>query len=150
MWQKTGMFAAMVLGLLIFSGWAIPQAGNPPASSSDQPAVTAEQQKQLDALRQLEGQLDKDRAAVHEAIGKYGFDSDQVDAARQQLIRDRAQYRELRRSLVAAGVAAPQAGAGRWGGQAGAGRQGSGMGRGGMRGRGMMRGGQCGCPCRGR
>jgi predicted negative regulator of RcsB-dependent stress response len=142
--NKIWMSAAIILGLLFFAGWAVPQAGSQAASATDQPAVTVEQQKQLDQLRQLEDQLANDRAAVHEAIGKYGFDSDQVDAAREQLIRDRAQYREMRRSLVAAGVTVPQARG------MGYGRSMAGQGRMGMRGRGMRGGrGQCQCPCRG-
>jgi hypothetical protein len=133
--------------LVVFAGWAVPQPGSQAAGSNDQPTLTADQQNQLDQLRQLDEQLQKDRAAVHAAIGKYGFDSDQVDTARGQLIRDRTQYRQLRRSLVATGVAVPRASGMR------AGRFMARPERMGMRGRGMMRGGmmrggcRCQCPC---
>ena len=129
------MVAAAVL---LLAGWRITnmlaQSSSPQASAT----VTAEQQKQLDQLKELESQLQKDRAAVHDAIGKYGWDSDQTDVAQEQLVRDRAQYRQLRRSLRQAGVAVPAP-------------QGFGPGSG----RGMMRGGSgrgrgmCQCPCAG-
>ncbi len=143
--SKIWMSAAIILGLLVFAGWALPQTGSQAAGSTDQAAVTAEQQKQVAQLGQLDEQLQKDRAAVHEAIGKYGFESDQVDAAREQLIRDRSQYRQMRRSLVAAGVAVPRASGVRTS------RFMARPGRMGMRGRGMMRGammrGGCRCQC---
>ncbi|MBZ5565115.1 MAG: hypothetical protein LAP13_22170 [Acidobacteriia bacterium] len=140
------MVAAAVL---LLAGWRITnmlaQSSSPQASAT----VTAEQQKQLDQLKELESQLQKDRAAVHDAIGKYGWDSDQTDAAQEQLVRDRTEYRQLRRSLRQAGVAvpAPQGfGPGSGRGMMG-GRQGSArgmMGGGSGRGRGM-----CQCPCAG-
>jgi len=115
------------------------QAGN------TQPAlkVTPEQQKQLDQLNQLEEQLQKDRDAMHNAITQYGWDSDQTDAAQEQLVRDRAEYRTLRRSLRFAGVPVPPPtgmGAGPGGNRATSGRM--------LRhGRGGSRGAGCNCPC---
>jgi hypothetical protein len=79
-------------------------------SQAPQSPTSANQQAQLDRLKQLEGQLQGDRDAVHEAIGRYGFESDQAAAARTQLVRDRTEYRQLRRGLVAAGVVVPRAG----------------------------------------
>jgi Spy/CpxP family protein refolding chaperone len=142
--RKILMNAAIILGLVVFAGWAVPQTGNQAAVPSAQASVTADQQKQLDQLRQLEDQLSKDRTAVHEAVGKFGFDSDQVDAAREQLVRDRTEYRQMRRSLVAAGVAVPRATG------MGLGRSMAGQGRMGPRGRMMRGGGRCQCPCFGR
>jgi hypothetical protein len=148
--SKIWMSTAIIFGVLVFTGWALPQAGGQAAGPTDQTAVTAAQRSQPDQLRQLEEQLQKDRAAVHEAIGKYGFNSDQVDAAREQLIRDRIQYRQMHRSMVAAGVAVPPASGMR------AGRFMACPGRMGMRDRGMMRGGMmrgammrggCRCQC---
>ena len=99
---------AATLGAVLFvAGWA---AGQTPSQSADpQPAQkpSAEQQKQLDHLKQLEDQLRKDREAVHAAITQHGWDSDQTDAARDQLFRDRQEYRKTRRSLRAAGLDVP-------------------------------------------
>jgi hypothetical protein len=69
--------------------------------------VTAEQQAQLERLAQLDEQLQKSRAALHAAINQYGWDSDEAEAAREKVDADRAEYRKLRRSLRAAGVAVP-------------------------------------------
>lgn len=121
----------------------------PAQSPTAQPAqkLTADQQKQLDQLHQLEEQLQKDRDAVHAAIGQYGWDSDQVDTAQEQLVRDRTEYRKLRRSLRAAGVpvsppsgfasdsGGPRPRAGRWANSYGPG------------GRRHYRGHGCNCPC---
>ena len=130
---------ATIATVLLLAGWTA--AGNPAQSDATQtPAqATTAQQKQLDRLKQLEDQLQKDRAAVHEAIDKHGWDSDQTDAAQEQLFRDRAEYRQLRRALRAAGVAVPAPkgmGHGR-------------MGRAGRRGahEGKMGRGMCQCPC---
>jgi uncharacterized protein YlxW (UPF0749 family) len=129
------MNIAIVFGLLVLAGWAAPQARSQTAGSQPETKVTADQQNQLDQLKQLKDQLQNDRATVHNAIIKYGFDSDQVDAAREQLFRGRTQVRQLRRSLVAAGVAVPVARHGRFS----------------PRGRGMMRAsGRCRCACAGR
>jgi hypothetical protein len=70
-------------------------------------SLTPEQQKQLDRLEQLEDQLQDDRAALEDAIARFGWDSDQVDEAENQLSQDRMEYRKLRRSLRQAGVAVP-------------------------------------------
>ncbi len=133
----------MAAAVLLFAGWGITKVNAQSSSPQTSAAVTAEQQKQLDQLKELESQLQKDRAAVHDAITKYGWDSDQTDAAQEQLVRDRTEYRQLRRSLRQAGVAvpAPQG--------FGAGGPGSGSGRG-MMGGGRGRGrGMCQCPCAG-
>jgi hypothetical protein len=155
--HKVLMNAAIIAGILIFAGWAAPQTGNQAAGSSGQESIAADQQNQLGQLQQLEGQLQKDRTAVHEAIGEFGFDSAQVSAARAQLLRDRTQYRQLRRSLVAAGVAVPAAsGLGFGRSVARQGRMGPRCRGMAMRGRGMgprgnqlgwLRGGGCQCPC---
>ncbi len=131
----------LVVGLGISIAFA--QSSDPQAPA---PQATAEQQKQLDQLKQLEDQLVKDRTALHDAIAKYGWDSDQTDAATDQLSRDRTQYRQLRRALRQAGVAVPP--------PAGFGPQaGRGMGPGGPRGGRAMRhgaaNGTCNCPCNG-
>jgi hypothetical protein len=69
--------------------------------------ISAEQQKNLEHLKQLSEQLLNDRDAVHSAVTQYGWDSDQVDAAQQRLLQDRQEYRSLRRSLQSAGVEIP-------------------------------------------
>ncbi len=124
--------------VLLLTGWRATILWAQAQASTD--SLTAEQQKQLEQLKQLDTQLQKDRAAVHDAISKYGWDSDQTDAAQEQLFRDRSEYRQLRRTLRQAGVpvTAPQ-GVGPGSGF------GPGSGRRGMRGgRGM-----CPCPCGG-
>jgi hypothetical protein len=120
-------------------------SGNPQAAQQ----VTAEQQKQLDQLKQLEEQLQKDRDAVHAAITQYGWESDQTDAAQEQLFRDRAEYRKLRRSLRSAGVAvSPPVGMGQRAFRGGPGGNYRGWGAGYMRHRGRgYRGRMCGCRC---
>jgi len=84
------------------------QTNTPQAQST----VSAVQQKNLDHLRQLSEQLQKDRSAVDVAVNQYGWDSDQADAAQQRLFQDRQEYRSLRRSLQSAGVATPTDAAG--------------------------------------
>ncbi len=139
-----GLAAALVVG-----GWMASRAVAQTATKAGDKQATAEQQKQLDQLQQLEGQLEKDRTAVHAAIAEHGWDSDEVDAAREQLIRDRTQYRQLRRSLVASGIAVPApkgmgAGPGPMGGPGPM----AGRGQGGPRGRSMRHGACCdSCPC---
>jgi hypothetical protein len=99
--------AATLGTVLLVASWA---AGQTPSQSADpQPAqkLSAEQQKQLDHLKQLEEQLRKDREALHAAITQHSWDSDQTDAATDQLFRDRQEYRQTRRSLRTAGVAVP-------------------------------------------
>lgn len=85
--------------------YAIPHAQTNTAESSG--AVTADQQKQLNRLQQLNEQMQKDREAVRSAVAKYGGDSDEADAAQQRLLQDRQEYRGLRRSLQQAGVSVP-------------------------------------------
>ncbi len=122
-------------------------SANPPAA----PQVSAEQQNQLDQLNQLEEQLQKDRDAVHAAITQYGWDSDQTDAARERLFRDRAEYRKVRRSLRYAGVAVPPpAGVGQRAFRRGPGRNCPGCGPKYGRGQGRRHHGRmCGCRCGG-
>ncbi len=79
------------------------QTNTPQAKST----ASAEQQKNLDHLKQLNEQLQKDRDAVDAAVNQHGWDSDEVDAAQQRLFQDRQEYRSLRRSLQSAGVAIP-------------------------------------------
>ena len=79
------------------------KSADPQASSN----LTAEQTDQLTRLNQLEEQLQKSRTALHATINEYGWESDQADAARAKLFTDRAEYRKLRRSLRASGVAVP-------------------------------------------
>ena len=105
--------------------------------------VAPEQQKQLDQLKQLEEQLQKDRDAMHNAITQYGWDSEQTDAAQEQLVRDRAEYRKLRRSLRSAGVPVPPP----TGMGAGPGRNPAMSGRMMRHGRGGHNCANCDCPC---
>ncbi len=99
---------AGTLGLaVLIAVWATPAAVGQSADPQPAPQVTAEQQKQLDQLKQLEERLRKDRDAMHAAITEYGWDSDQTDQAREQLFQDRQEYRKLRRSLRPQGVAVP-------------------------------------------
>ncbi|MBZ5516000.1 MAG: hypothetical protein LAN62_14360 [Acidobacteriia bacterium] len=144
--KKSYAATAVLVGVALFATWALSRAQSEPAEPQASPKVSAEQQKQLDQLKQLEDQLQKDRDAVHAAITQYGWDSDQTDAARDQLFRDREGYRKLRRSLRGAGVAVPSpAGIGMRAGTRGygPGRKGGGMHHGG----GSRGGGMCGCPC---
>lgn len=128
-------------GAILVVAWAVAGAQSPLPDPQSASPVTAEQQNQLDQLNQLAQQLQKDRDALHAAITQYGWDSDQTDAAQDHLVRDRAEYRKLRRSLRSAGVAVPPpAGMGMRGGGPGGGRPGRGAGR-------MARGGMCNCPC---
>ena len=100
--SKLGLLLAMaVLG--IAAVWGTAQSAAPQTA----PKPTAEQQKQLDRLKQLDEQLRKDRDALHQAISQYGWESDQVDAAQESLFRDREEYRKVRRSLRTAGVPVP-------------------------------------------
>ncbi len=130
----------MAAAVLLLAAWRMTNMLAQTSSPQTSATVTAEQQKQLDQLKALESQLQKDRTAVHDAIGRFGWDSDQTDAAQEQLVRDRSQYRQLRRSLRQAGVAVP---APQGFGQGGT-RQGARSGR-------LMRGGRgmCQCPCAG-
>lgn len=93
--------ALFIAGVVVVAG----QSAEPQIPTK----LTADQQKQAEQLKLLEEQLQKDREAMHSAITQYGWDSDQVDEAQEKLFRDRAEYRKLRRSLRAAGVAVPPA-----------------------------------------
>jgi hypothetical protein len=97
----------VILGVTMLVALTVAAAQSSSANAQAAPQVTAEQQEQLDQLNQLQAQLQKDRGAVRAAITQYGWDSDQTDAARAKLFRDRAEYRGLRRSLCVAGVAVP-------------------------------------------
>ena len=143
--------AILVAFALSVAGWLATRVVAQSASTQAPAQATPEQQTQLDQLKKIDAQLQTDRDALHDAIAKYGWDSNQVDAAQDQLLKDRAEYRNLRRSLRQAGVAVPApAGFGPGGGMGGPGR--------GMRG---GRGGCCGhgyqgcpgcadCPCCGK
>lgn len=137
----------LVAGIIVF-GIAVVWAGGQAAAPQAGAQPTADQQKQLDQLKQLDEQLQKDRDALHQAITQHGWDSDQVDSAQENLFRDREQYRKLRRSLRAAGVAVPE--------PSGFGPGMGGPGPGGRRGQGRAGGphGYCpympDCPCAGR
>lgn len=100
---------AMLLGAVIFAIAGI--TGVPARTQTMTPeagtTVSQDQQKQLDQLKVLSEQLQKDRDAVHSAVTQYGWDSDQVDEAQQRLFKNRQEYRDLRRSLRAAGVGLP-------------------------------------------
>ncbi|MGO9271105.1 MAG: hypothetical protein ACLQOO_12755 [Terriglobia bacterium] len=99
--------APAVILSLILGGLITAWAWGKPAPQAAGPQATAEQQQQLGRLKQLEEQLPKDRQALHQAAAQSGWDSDQADIAQEQLFRDREEYRKLRRTLRAAGVAVP-------------------------------------------
>jgi len=114
--------------ILFLAGWMVPDAFAQ-SPGAQRLSLAPEQQKQLDRLEKLEDQLEDDRAALQDAITRFGWDSDQVDEAENQLSQNRMEYRKLRRSLRQAGVAIPSPagfgqggmgasrgiGAGRWG-----------------------------------
>ena len=78
------------------------------SNNSSAPAtLTEDQQKQLNRFQQLGGQLQKDNDAVSSAAAKFGWDSDEADAAQQRLSQDRQEYRTLKQSLQRAGVSLP-------------------------------------------
>ena len=144
--RRKFLLAATVVSVLALVGLAASQSADPSPDPQNAPQITAEQQTQLDNLKGLEQQLQKDREAVHSAISQYSRDSDKTDAAMQQLFNTRMHYRQLRRSLRQAGVPVPPlAGAGAGWGAAGPAR---GQGRGYGSGRGFARRG-CQCPCQG-
>lgn len=148
------IYAVLVVAFIL-AGWVVTRTWAQSADTQSTSSITAEQQNQPGQLNQLDQQLQKNRTAVHDAIAKYGWDSDQVDEARGQLFKDRQEYRKLRRSLRQAGVAVPAAGGfgacpncpgpgGRRMGRMGRGGTGGGPGRCGRR---AYRG--AGCPCTG-
>lgn len=97
------------VALLFASGLTMNRVQAQTKPSETNSAVTADQQKQLNHLRQLSDQLQKDRDAVDAVAGEYGWDSNEADAAQQRLFQDRQEYRSLRHSLQAAGVSIPSA-----------------------------------------
>jgi hypothetical protein len=116
---------------------------NPQASAN----LTAEQKNQLTRLTQLEEQLQKSREALHAAINEYGWESDEADMAREKLFADRSEYRKLRRSLRASGVAVPPPSGSGAGGPDDRAGQGARSWQGHHHG--YHRGGPCGCDCGG-
>ena len=111
--------APAVIISLILGGLITAWAWGKPAPQAAGPQATAEQQQQLGRLKELQEQLPKDRQALHQAAAQSGWDSDQADIAQEQLFRDGEEYRKLRRTLAAEGVAVPPpygAGAGTKGG----------------------------------
>ena len=98
--------ATVTTAILCLAGWMVPDAFAQ-SPGAQRLSHTPEQQKQLDRLEQLEDQLEDDRAALQDAIAKFGWDSDQVDEAENQLSQDRMEYRRLRRSLRQAAAAVP-------------------------------------------
>ena len=145
------VWAVAATALILFLATAFSVASGQSVGSQNTPTVAPEQQKQLDQLKQMEARLQKDRDALHQAITQHGWDSDQVDAAQEQLSQDRTEYRKLRRSLQQAGVAVPPpTGFGPGGMGAGKGMgPGRGMrgGRGDCCGRGHHGCQECDCPC---
>jgi len=72
--------APVMTAILFLAGWMVPDAlGQSPVAQ--RLSLSPEQQKQLARLEQLEGQLEDDRAALQDAITRFGWDSDQVDEA---------------------------------------------------------------------
>jgi hypothetical protein len=109
--------------------------------------LTAEQKNQLTRLNQLEEQLQKSRDALHAAINQYGWESDEADVAREKLIADRTEYRNLRRLLRGSGVAVPPPSGFGAGGPDGQPGQGARRWQGPHHG--YHHGGRCGCDCGG-
>lgn len=105
--RKLAWKLAITLGAaLVLAGGLMPLAGqaeDPQAA----PQVTDEQQKQLERLKQLEEQREKQRDALEAAIADFGWDSDEADEAREGLFRSCAESRKLRRELRQSGVATP-------------------------------------------
>jgi len=113
-------FLISLAGGSIVTNWVRAQSTSPQKSPQATAQIDPHLQKQLDRLKQLDQQLQKDREALHISIDKHGWNSEETDAAWAQLFEDRQEYRILRRSLRAAGVSVtPSTG------------QGDGLGRGG-------------------
>jgi len=98
--------ATVTTAILFLAGWMVPDAFAQ-SPGAQRLSLTPEQQKQVHRLEQLEGHLEDDRAALQDAITRFGWDSDQVDEAQNRLSQDRMEYRRLRRALRQAGVAIP-------------------------------------------
>lgn len=150
--NSLSLMAALGTAILL-AGWAIPKAAGQSPDPQAAPQVTTQQQRQLDQLKALEDQMQKDRDAVHAALTEFGWDSDQADAAQEKLFQTRSEYRRLRRSLSSQGVAAPPpAGMGRRGFRDAPGQEswdGPGFGRRGGRGGGWGHHGRGHCRCGG-
>jgi len=147
--KKSASWIAIVIagtGLVILSALGLPAQSSAPAQKSDA-ELTADQQKQLDQLAQLEEQLQRSRRALRNAIAEYGWDSEEADEAEERFLRDRAEYRKLRRALRAAGVPLPPS-AGVGGGLRG-GWPGRWTGRAHRGAHGCHHCGHCGCRCGG-
>lgn len=137
------LFVALATAAVL-AGWTAAKTAAQTASAQQPaPKLSAEQQKELDQLKQLEEQMKQDREAMREAANQYGWDSDQAQAAQEKLFRDRQEYRKLRQPLREAGVPVPPpAGMGARAGGPEAGH----MGR--HRGMGRHHAGEYyGCPC---
>ena len=115
--------AAALATALLVAGWAVPKAVGQSPEPQAAPPATADQQNQLNQLEALEGQMQKERDAMHAAINEFGWDSNQTEAAQEKLFQTRSEYRSLRRSLRSQGMAvAPPAGMGQRGFRSGPGR----------------------------
>jgi hypothetical protein len=106
-YSKSLMVTTCLVSILLLAAWAVPEAVGQSPDPQAAPQVSAQQQEQIDQLKALEDQMQKDRDAVHAAINKFGWDSDQTDAAQEKLFQTRTQYRSLRRSLRSQGVTVP-------------------------------------------
>jgi hypothetical protein len=106
-WIGTLAVALAITAATWLAAAATAQTAGP---QTTEPKLTAEQQKQLENLKQLEGELEKARAAMHAAITEYGWDSEEADEAQENLFRVRQEYRKQRRALRQAGVAVPPPG----------------------------------------
>lgn len=108
--NSKSFFASLLFFLLaafVIAAGSLDSAGAQTNAPQTKSTISATQQKNLDHLKQLSEQLQKDRDAVDAAVNQDGWDGDEADAAQQRLIQDRQEYRSLRRSLQAAGVAIP-------------------------------------------
>ena len=100
--QRTGLIlGTILLGAAVV--WAGAQSSLPQAVGQ----TPADQEKQLDHLKQLGERLQNDRNAWEQAVDQHGWDSDEADRAEEVLVRDRTEYRKLRRSLQSVGVDLP-------------------------------------------
>lgn len=71
------------------------------------PSKPGAEQKQVEHLQQLEQQLRADQDSLGTTASQYGWGSDEADAALEQLLRDRKEYRRVARSLRSAGTTWP-------------------------------------------
>ncbi len=103
--EKSLALVAALVGAIMLASSAVSQPGLTEQQAVPKPGV--EQQRQLERHKQLDEQVQKDRDALDAAVDRYGWDSDEADAAQEQLLRDRREYRKVRGSLQAAGVPVP-------------------------------------------